>query len=249
MDFLTEAQAPGFDDDQTLGVGFFACEPASGGGVALTVAPPYLEESLRSRMASGHAAPYSREALLFGDDFAFDSAQRNTMSALSSAGRPLGRAAVPVSRWLVAGVHPGIFATAGKGVPAENWPAEVAGSGSFSEAVGNLLSGLDRTILGLRPASLMFLLETVLLVRYFKGLCLWKRNVTSDKSWEEFLRLDPARQEEGVGKAILTWMAEEGLHPRVALVCRTPREQESLLLHSHWSLVSSPSCANVQFRL
>lgn len=217
--------------------------------MALTVAPPYLEDALRARMASGHAAPYSREALLFGDDLSFDNAQRNTISTLSSAGRPGPRPAVSVSRWLVAGIHPGIFATAGKSIPPENWPAEVAGSGSLSEAIGALLSGLDRAILGLRPASLVFLLETALLARYFRALSHWKKSVSSDTSWEEFLREGPVRQEEGVGKAILTWMAEEGLHPRVALVCRTPREQETLLLHSHWSLVNSPSCANVQFRL
>lgn len=247
-----------------LGVGFFSTSPLPGGaGVGLQVAPPFLEASVRARMTAGHAAPYSREVLLFGDDASFGRAQEAYMASLrrgagvdlpdvSTAAvslRETRSAFLGVSRWLLAGVHAGVFRQGSLQKSEETWPAEVAEAASPTDAVHALLSGIHEKVIGLRPMSLVFLLETGMLSRYFNSLSSWKKNVASDKSWGEFLGLGPEMQEEVLGKLVLSWLAEEGLHPRVAVVCRSSREHESLLLHSHWSLVKSASCANVLFRL
>lgn len=231
-----------------LGVGFFACMPhAEGAGVELTVAPPFLDSALRSRMVVGQAAPYSREVFLFGDEGMFEGAQRNVLSVISRPSQPV--ALIEVPRWLVVGSHPGVFSAGQNALPAEVWPGEVAAAETLSKAINVFLASIQSKVHGLRPLSVVFLLETGLLCRYFSALSTWKSAGVSDKSWGTFLSLDPAEQEEVIGKAVLTWLAEDGLHPRVAVVCRTSREYEALLLHSHWNLVNSPSCANVVFRL
>jgi hypothetical protein len=246
------------DGSSALGVGFFSTEPLEGGhGVGLTVAPPFLESALRSRMAAGHAAPYTREVLLFGDDATFHHEQSAFLSRLversvGSAPQSKSRTLAPIgiSRWIVAGVHPGVFRNASAAARVDElWPAEVAEASSPIEALHALLGGIHQKVLGLRPVSLVFLLESGLLGRYFRALSAWKKAAGDGKSWDEFLGLDPVRQEESIGRNVLSWLAEEGLHPRVALVCRTPREHETLLLLLHRNLVKSPSCANVLFRL
>ncbi|MCA2961811.1 MAG: hypothetical protein IOD12_16295 [Silvanigrellales bacterium] len=238
-----------------LGVGFFSTSPLPGEqGVGVQVAPPFLESAVRSRMAAGHAAPYSREVLLFGDDSVFQQEQSSHVGRLgvpfASFGKTgAGHALLGISRWLMAGVHPGVFRPSGSPKEPETWPVEVAEAACLSDAVHVFLQGIYEKVMGIRPMSLVFLLETGLLARYFNSLSTWKKGPSSDKSWEEFLELGSVLQEKAIGNVVLAWLAEEGLHPRVAVVCRSPREHESLLLHSHWSLVKSPSCANVLFRL
>jgi len=257
-DFLDASAST--ETDALLGVGFFSTDPLEGGhGVGITVAPPFLEDALRTRVSEGHAAPYSREVLLFGDDSVFREAQAAHLNRMGSTyleksyGRTL-MTGVGVSRWLLAGVHPGVFqstvSTSGSSRAAsEVWPREIAEACTLAEALDALLRGILEKVLGLRPASLVFLLESGLLARYFRALAAWKKSSVGDSRWGEYLQLDPISQEEALGKLVLTWLAEEGLHPRVAVVCRTPREHETLLLHLHWTLVNSPSCANVLFRL
>ena len=245
-EFLGGVRASGESIDSVVGVGLFSAQAAAAPneGIELQVSPSFLKPHLLAEVGRGRLQPLSYQPIFLGTSEGWDGRFSNIPNQGDEA---FGTYAI--KRWIVLGIHPILLTPQKKFAEASQFPLEYADMQSIEEGVAVLLRGLFNKAMGLRASAVVFLLDSSLLQQFFQEIALWRQAASSLHSFQEYLRLDVEQQKSLLLKEIVSWTAEEVLHPKVAILCENATQWRELMTDARQLLVKSAACREVMFRI
>ena len=249
-EFLSGVRASGESLESVVGVGLFAGQaaPPPHEGLELVVSPPFLKPQLLAEIGRGRLHPLSYQPLFLG---ASEGWSGSTPSAVSAAPGvdPEVLSTASIKRWILLGIHPVLLFSNKKFAEAAQFPAEYTDMQSIEEGVAVLLRGLFNKVMGLRASAVLFLLDSNLLRQFFQEIAQWRQSSGSSRSFQDYLDRDEVAQKSLLLREIVSWIAEEVLHPKVAVLCENTHQWRALMADARHLLLKSPACRDVMFRI
>ena len=245
-EFLGAVCASGESLDSVVGTGLFSAEAAipPHEGIELVVSPAFLKPHLLAEVGRGRLQPLSYQPLFLGASGGWTSS-----SPKSGQTAPEVLGTTSIKRWILLGIHPILLFSNKKFAEASQFPTEYADIQSIEEGVAVLLRGFFNKVMGLRASAIAFLLDSNLLLRFFQQIAQWRQSSGTLLSFQEFLKLNQEAQKLLLLREIVSWTAEEVLHPKVAILCENTQQWRALIGEARQLLLKSPACRDVMFRI